>query len=50
MKLFNFTNRKIKDSDLMKMAEIEYKKDALFAYNWMKANPGKTLDMAEHVK
>lgn len=50
MKLFKFMNKKkIKDEDLMRMAEIEYKNDALFAFNWLKANPGKTLDMEEHV-
>ena len=51
MKFFKFiTKTKIKDEDLMRMAEIEYKNDAIFAFNWLKENPGKTLNIEEYVK
>lgn len=46
-KLFTGTIPRIKDEDLMRMARIEYKDDYLYAYNWMKQNPGKSLEIGE---
>lgn len=37
----------IRDDDLLRMVKIEYKDDYIFAYNWMKSNPGKMLDIKE---
>jgi len=33
-----FKAKKVKDSDIRRWAEIEYKKDASFAYNYMLQN------------
>lgn len=45
-KLFKKAPR-IKDEDLLRMAKIEYKDDYIFAYNWMKSNPGKNPEIGE---
>jgi hypothetical protein len=49
MNFFNLFKKepRIKDEDLLKVAKIEYKKDYMVAYNWMKANPGKNPEIGE---
>lgn len=49
MKMFKLFKRthKIKDEDLLKLVKIEYKDDYIFAYNQMKQNPTKSLEVGD---
>jgi len=45
MKYIPLLQDRYRDEELFRLARVEYKKDYEYAYNWMKSNPGKLLEI-----